>query len=125
MTGAHRAAGPAQNPPADSARTPEELRSDLTELRAELGDTVEELAHRVDVPARVRAKKEEATERVQEQVAQAREVIAQKAPGVQQALRERPALVGGIALVVSYLLVGRLRGRRRARADVKGRRGAR
>lgn len=106
-------------------RTPEELRSDLGELRAELGDTVEELAHRVDVPARLRAKKEETTERVQVQVAQAREVIAEKAPEVQQAMRERPAVVGGIALVLSYLLVGRIRRRRRATAARKDRDGTR
>jgi hypothetical protein len=38
-----------------SDKTPEQLRAELDEIRAELGETVEELAHRVDVPARVRA----------------------------------------------------------------------
>lgn len=40
-------------------RSPEELRTDLGELRAELGATVDELTHRVDVPARAKAKKDE------------------------------------------------------------------
>jgi hypothetical protein len=120
MTGSHRAEPtPAGTTPAAGTpeRTPEELRGDLGELRAELGDTVEELTHRADVPGRVRAKREETAERVQEQVAQAREVIAQRAPEVRDTVRERPALLGGIALVLSYLLVGRLRRRRRARTD--------
>lgn len=101
-------------------RSSDELREDLGELRAELGDTVEELAHRVDVPARVTAKRDEITERVRQQVAQARQVIVEKGPQVQSALRERPALLGAIALVLSYLLVSRLRKRRRTREDSDG-----
>ena len=42
-----------------SDKSPEQLRAEVGEMRAELGDTVEELAHRVDVPAQVRAKKED------------------------------------------------------------------
>ena len=103
--------------PDPAPRSPEELREDLGELRADLGDTVEELAHRVDVPARVKAKRDETTERVQQQVAQARQVITEKAPEVQSALRERPALLGAIALVLGYLLVSRFRKRRRARRE--------
>lgn len=115
MTGAVGAHGtdPTTTDPARE-RTPEELRNDLGELRAELGDTVEELTHRVDVPARVRAKREETTAQVQEQVAHARAVLAEKAPAVETTLRERPAVAGGIALVLSYLLVSRMR-RRKAR----------
>ena len=36
----------------NTEKSPEELRADLAAKRAQLGDTVEELAHRVDVPAR-------------------------------------------------------------------------
>jgi hypothetical protein len=120
MTGSHPAdPAPRSTPAASGAeRSPEELRDELDTLRAELGETVEELAHRVDVPARVRAKREETTARVQEQVVQAREVIAEKAPTVEAALRDRPGLVAGIALVLSYLLVSRLR-RRKARRRLK------
>lgn len=119
MTGAHRAN--ASDPGASATggaaveRTPEELRGELGELRAELGETVEALAHRVDVPARVRARREEATDRVQQQVTQAREVLAQKAPQVENAVRERPAVVGGIALALVVLLVNRLRRRGRTK----------
>lgn len=106
MTGSHRTGTEAA-----SDRTPEELRGDIGELRADLGDTVEELAHRVDVPSRVRAKREETTEQVQQQLTQARALVAEKAPAAQTAVREQPAIAGAIALVLSYLLVSRLRRR--------------
>jgi len=121
MTGSHPVDPAPRSTPAPSGaeRSPEELREELDTLRAELGETVEELAHRVDVPARVRAKREETTARVQEQVTQAREVIAEKAPTVEAALRDRPGLVAGIALVLSYLLVSRLRRRKARRRRLK------
>jgi gas vesicle protein len=103
--------------PADARPAPQR---DVEELRAEIGDTVEELTHRVDVPARLREKRAETTERVHAQVTQAREVIAEKAPEVQAALRERPALVGGIAAALVYLLLRRLRGRKRRKEDLDG-----
>ena len=76
-------------------KSPEELRADLAAKRAELGDTVEELAHRVDVPAQVKAKKDdtlaklqdakvEATRRVHEGTEKVKAAIAEKAPVVQQ-----------------------------------------
>ena len=89
----------------------EALRRDLDEVRAELGETVEELAHRADVPARVRAKRDEMTEQARLQLAHAREVVVEKAPVVKQAARERPWLVAGGALAVG-MIIGKLRGRR-------------
>ena len=76
-------------------KSPEELRADLAAKRAELGDTVEELAHRVDVPAQVKAKKDdtlaklqdakvEATRRVHEGTEKVKAAIADKTPVVQQ-----------------------------------------
>ncbi len=78
-----------------AAKSPEELRAELAAKRAELGDTVEELAHRVDVPAQVRAKKDdtlaklqdakiEASRRVHEGTEKVKAVYAEKAPAVQQ-----------------------------------------
>jgi len=78
-----------------AAKSPEELRSELAAKRAELGDTVEELAHRVDVPAQVKAKKAEtvaklqdakveASRRVHEGTEKVKATIAEKAPVVQQ-----------------------------------------
>ena len=80
-------------------KSPEELRADLAEKRAELGDTVEELAHRVDVPAQVKAKKaetvarlqdakDEAARRVHEGTEKVRAAIAEKAPVVQHKVDE-------------------------------------
>jgi len=76
-------------------KSPEELRADLEAKRTELGDTVEELAHRVDVPAQVKAKKaetvaklqdarDEAARRVHEGTEKVRAAIADKTPVVQQ-----------------------------------------
>jgi ElaB/YqjD/DUF883 family membrane-anchored ribosome-binding protein len=109
MTGSHRA----------RERTPDELREELGELRAELGDTVEELAHRADVPSRLREKRDETTQRVQEQVAHARDTIVETAPIVQSTLRERPALVSGIAIALTFLLISLLR-RRGNREETDG-----
>ena len=80
---------------ATPTKSPEELRAELDAKRAQLGDTVEELAHRVDVPAQVKARKDdavarlqdaraEATRRVQEGTEKVRTAIADKTPVVQQ-----------------------------------------
>jgi ElaB/YqjD/DUF883 family membrane-anchored ribosome-binding protein len=114
-TGAHRG-----EERASGTRTPEELREDLGELRAELGETVEELAYRADVPARLRERRTEVTQRVQQQVATTRRVIADNAPAVQSTLRENPALVSGLAAALAFLLLGMMRKRRKRRKDRDG-----
>ena len=79
----------------NTEKSPEELRAELAAKRAELGDTVEELAHRVDVPAQVKAKKDdtlaklqdakvEASRRVHEGTEKVKAAISEKAPVVQQ-----------------------------------------
>jgi hypothetical protein len=97
-------------------REGEAVEQDVERLRTELGDTVEELVHRVDVPQRLREKRAETTERVQAQVAHAREVVAEKAPVVEDAVRRRPLVVGG---VIAALLLLFLRSMRRKRAHRK------
>ncbi len=94
-----------------------EAQREVEELRAELGDTVEELVHRVDVPQRLREKRAETTERVQAQAAHAREVVAAKAPAVQSALRERPLVVGGALAALLFLLLRRTARRRAHRKE--------
>jgi hypothetical protein len=90
---------------------------DVEEVRAELGDTVEELVHRVDVPQRLRDKRAETTERVQAQVTHAREIVAEKAPVLQQTLRDRPAVVGGVLAALLLLFLRSLRRRRTRRKE--------
>ncbi|MCW2716400.1 DUF3618 domain-containing protein [Pseudonocardia sp.] len=107
MTGAHRAE--------ETARTPEELRDDLGELRAQLGDTVEELAHRADIPARARATKDQTVQRLQEQVAKARDVVDEKARALRSAVQEQPTIVAAAGVVLVLLLTRSVRRRRRRR----------
>jgi predicted ATPase with chaperone activity len=104
-------------PRQDSSATESQRRRDVEELRAELGDTVEELVHRVDVPERLREKRAETTERVQAQVAHAREVVAAKAPAVQNALRDRPLVVGGALAALLFLLMRGSRRRKQRKED--------
>ncbi len=85
-------------------RTAEEKRADLAALRADLGDTVETLAHRVDVPAQVRERRDVA-------VARARAAFDEKAP---QVVRERPAWVAAAVVALLLLVVGARRASRRA-----------
>ena len=92
---------------AQEQRSPEELRADLGELRTELGETVEELVQRADVPARAKARRDEIVDRVRTQAADARTVVAAKAPFLQD-----PKVLAGIgaAVVASLLLALRRRG---------------
>ena len=99
-------AGPPPVPGTDAERA--QLRAELEELRSGVGDTVAELTARVDVPARVRAETQRTLDR-------ARQVVAEKSPIVQNAVRERPvpvaAIVGGALLVVILLIIRRSRAR--------------
>ena len=72
-----------------SDKSQEQLRAEVGEIRAELGDTVEELAHRLDAPARVRAKKEEAVARLQETKDQAAHRVQQRAEKVRGVLADK------------------------------------
>ncbi|MEJ3659257.1 DUF3618 domain-containing protein [Actinomycetes bacterium KLBMP 9759] len=97
-----------------------EQREHLDELRSELGATVEELAHRVDVPARARAKRDELVGQAQAKVEQARTVVEEKvvpvvreqAPVVRaklQAVDPRVAAAVAGAALTGFLLVRRYR----------------
>jgi Protein of unknown function (DUF3618) len=102
------------------AAGPDTSQRNVEQLRAEVGETVEELVHRVDVPQRLREKRAETTERVQAQVAHAREVVAEKAPAVQGALRDRPLVVGGVLAALLLLFVRSVRRRRHRKEDGDG-----
>lgn len=101
-------------------RSEDELRVDLQELRGQLGATVEELAHRADVPAQVRARRDvalarakEAGEQVKTVVTdrgqQARAFVAERAPVVRDAATRSPGAVaaGAAALLVLVLVLRR------------------
>ncbi|GAA5134258.1 DUF3618 domain-containing protein [Pseudonocardia adelaidensis] len=98
-------------------REGEVVERDVEQLRAELGDTVEELVHRADVPQRLREKRAETAERVQAQVAHAREVVTEKAPAVENAVRQRPLVVGGVLAALLLLSLRSLRRRRTHRKE--------
>ena len=122
MTGQHRAEKPAVHMPedrdgqqADGAaapvdpgrpvvdarpddRSPEERRADVQDVRAELGDTVTELTHRLDVPARVRAGRDDV-------VVRAQEMLDDRAPAVGRAVRDQPGAVLGALVALPLLLV--------------------
>ena len=102
-------------------RSPEEIRADIKETRAELGDTVEELAGKADVKGQAKAR----VEGVKETAKQKKDEVFSKAKGaapesagaaagqVSAKAQEDPLpfAVGG-ALVVGFLL-GRITKRSR------------
>ncbi|MGC4807279.1 DUF3618 domain-containing protein [Micromonospora sp. DT233] len=105
----------------------EALRAEIRRTRVELGETVEALAAKADVKARLRTSAEQAKERMREQTAQTvARVRGQAAQGVEAArdrtgpvvqsgLRAGPApwaaiAAGAVATVIVLLII---RGRRR------------
>ena len=92
---------------------PEELRREIEQTRAELGETVEALAMRADVKARAQAAAQDAVDDAKlrargalDQVGKQREKVAALSPPVRVAIAA--AAVGLVAL----LLIRRLRHRR-------------
>jgi len=94
-------------------RSENEQRVDLEELREELGETVTELAHRVDVPARVRARREETVARAKEVGDQAKALVAERAPAVRAAAERSPGVFAAGAVGILLLLALVIRRSRR------------
>jgi len=92
-------------------RSESEQRADLEELREELGVTVTELAHRADVPSRVRARRDDAVARARAVGEQAKTVVAEQAPALRSAAR--PPVVAAGAAVLLLLVVLRRKRRKR------------
>jgi len=92
-------------------RSESEQRADLEELREELGVTVTELAHRADVPSRVRARRDDALARARAVGEQAKTVVAEQVAEKAPALR--PPIIAAGAAVLLLLVV--LRHKRRNR----------
>ena len=90
-------------------RSEQEQRADLEELREELGVTVTELAHRADVPSRVRARRDDALERARAIGEQAKTLVAEQAPAVGAAATRPPVLAVGAAILLLLIVLRRKR----------------
>lgn len=97
-------------------RNPDELRAELSRLRTEVGETLEALIQRLDVPARVQGKAREVTERAKQTATQvvdqaqqkaqdAGQLVAQKVPDVVKQRRAQTALAG-VVMLVGLLVTG-------------------
>ena len=75
-----------------------------------LGVTVTELAHRADVPSRVRARRDDALARARAIGEQAKTVAAEQAPAVRAALARPPVIAVGAAVLLLLIVLRRKRG---------------
>jgi ElaB/YqjD/DUF883 family membrane-anchored ribosome-binding protein len=106
---------------------PEELRREIEQTRAELGDTVEALSHKADVKARVGEKvderKQAASQKADELKQKAQELkqkagqatpedVKSAASGAATTARDRPEIPAVAAALLFGLLLGWLFGRR-------------
>jgi ElaB/YqjD/DUF883 family membrane-anchored ribosome-binding protein len=102
--------------PVTEARDPEQLREEIEETRREMGDTVEALAAKADVKARVKDKvsatKESAAQKKDDLLGKARESspdsVSAGASQATQKARENPLPVAAIGAFVAGFLLGRL-----------------
>jgi ElaB/YqjD/DUF883 family membrane-anchored ribosome-binding protein len=89
-------------------KSPAQIRAEIDETRAELGDTVEALAEKTDVKAQAKAKVEEVKTQAKAKVEEVKAKAVEAAPespqeGVQQAQtlvkqNPKPAAIAGAAL---------------------------
>jgi ElaB/YqjD/DUF883 family membrane-anchored ribosome-binding protein len=102
--------------PVTEAKDPEQIREEIEETRREMGDTVEALAAKADVKARmkdkVEATKESAAQKKDELLGKARETspdsVSAGASQATQKAKENPLPVAAIGAFVGGFLVGRL-----------------
>lgn len=107
-----------------TAASPEELRAEVDrlsqeerfhvdDLREELGDSVAELASRLDVKSRMSIKKDEAVAAVHHEVGRARSVVTDGMSTAKDTAQQRPGILAAVAaaLLVLVLLVARRRRR--------------
>ena len=96
-----RTTGPAMS---DQPRTPDQIHDDIEQTRAELGNTVEALAAKTDVKARVHDRVDEVKETLSDKTPDSTHSAVEK-------LRANPLpLIGGAVVVLAFLI-----GRRSAR----------
>jgi uncharacterized protein YdbL (DUF1318 family) len=112
---------PERTPEADAAadRSPQEIRADIQQTRAEVGDTVEALTEKTDVKAQGRKRiseiKANAQAKGEQLAAKAKSTTPQGAQQSSQQLvvkaRENPAPIAVGAAVLVAFLIGRRTGR--------------
>jgi hypothetical protein len=98
--------------PVDQQRSVDEQRVDLEELRGELGATAEELARRADVPARVRARRDETVAQARQAGVRLAEQVATRTTPVREAVGRSPAAAGAGAAALLGAAAVALSGRR-------------
>jgi uncharacterized protein DUF3618 len=112
-------AGPAAAAPPAPPDDPQELRQEIEQTREQLGDTVEELADRIDVKARAQDKAGQLSRRLRAQGVHAGNQAKAFASGTygrlasNKAARQTvaPAVAASIVVVLAYLAARRRRAR--------------
>ncbi|MBV9803822.1 MAG: DUF3618 domain-containing protein [Solirubrobacterales bacterium] len=102
--------------PVTEAKDPEQIREEIEETRREMGDTVEALAAKADVKARMREKisstKESAAQKKDDLIGKAREgspdSVSSGAAQATELARENPVPTAAIGAFVGGFLLGRL-----------------
>lgn len=91
MTGGSRDTGPdfSGDGQTGSTEDPQELRDQIERTRADVGDTVEALAGRADVPGRAKRRASDAAERAKAQVSQRSTAARQKGEEFRERFAER------------------------------------
>jgi gas vesicle protein len=79
----------AGGPPADTEKSPEQLRSEIAETREELGETVEQLAAKADVKTRTQEAVEDAKGRAHDEVEEHKAKVRQAAQRVQATAQQK------------------------------------
>ncbi|MFG2516924.1 DUF3618 domain-containing protein [Streptomyces sp. NPDC048584] len=105
-SGAHLDAAAEAEAAGRGAKGPDELRREIERTRHELGDTVEELAGKMDVKARARARADDLRDR-----AGAMTVQMRSSAGAAGARYRKPVLIGSavVGVVVAGVMVRRHR----------------
>jgi gas vesicle protein len=76
-------------PPADTDKSPEQLRSEIAEAREDLGETVEQLAAKADVKARAHDAVEDAKGRAHDKVEEGKDQVRHAADRVQATAQQK------------------------------------
>ncbi len=102
--------------PVTEAKDPEQIREEIEETRREMGDTVEALAAKADVKARMKDKvsatKESAAQKKDDLLGKARDTppdsVSAGASQATQKAKENPVPVAAMGAFVGGFLIGRL-----------------